>query len=55
MKEPIEKRIKELEEKIDQLKASLPAHSTPPSMIIQLEDLEEELEQLLQIQNKRNE
>jgi hypothetical protein len=43
-----EKRIAELEEQIEQLKARLPAHSTPPAMIIELEDLEEELEALLE-------
>ncbi|MBN1317360.1 MAG: hypothetical protein JXA42_17895 [Anaerolineales bacterium] len=48
MKELVEKQIAEIEKQIDQLKASLPAHSTPPSMIIKLEDLEEELEHLRQ-------
>ncbi|MGC9336236.1 MAG: histidine kinase [Anaerolineae bacterium] len=43
-----EKRIAQLEEQIEQLKARLPAHSTPPAMIIELEDLEEELEALLE-------
>ena len=37
-------RIAELEERIADLKARLPRHSVPPSMIIELEDLEEELE-----------
>ena len=37
-------RIAELEERIADLRARLPRHSVPPSMIIELEDLEEELE-----------
>ena len=36
-------RIKELEEKIADLKARWPAHSVPPSMWQQLEELEDEL------------
>ena len=41
---PAEKRIKEIEEKIADLKARWPAHSVPPHMWQQLEELEEELE-----------
>ena len=41
-------RIAELEERIADLKARLPRHSVPPSMIIELEDLEEELERARQ-------
>lgn len=37
-------KIKEIEEKIGDLKARWPAHSIPPSMWQQLEDLEAELE-----------
>jgi SMC interacting uncharacterized protein involved in chromosome segregation len=37
------KRIQELKEKIANLKKSWPAHSVPPSMFQELEDLEEEL------------
>ena len=37
-------RIKELEERIADLKARWPAHSVPPSMWQQLEELEDELE-----------
>ena len=37
-------RIKEIEEKIADLKARWPAHTVPPSMWQRLEDLEEELE-----------
>ena len=39
-----EEKIKEIEEKIADLKARWPAHSVPPSMWQQLEDLEDELE-----------
>jgi hypothetical protein len=41
-------RIAELEERIADLRARLPRHSVPPSMIIELEDLEEELERARQ-------
>ena len=37
-------RRKELEEKLADLKSRWPAHSVPPSMWQQLEELEEELE-----------
>ena len=39
-----EDRIKEIEEKIADLKARWPAHSVPPWMWQELEDLEEQLE-----------
>jgi hypothetical protein len=39
------KRIKEIEEAITNLKARWPAHSVPPKMWQQLEELEEKLEQ----------
>ncbi len=39
-----EDKIKEIEAKIADLKARWPAHSVPPSMWQQLEELEEELE-----------
>ena len=39
-------RIKELEEKIADLKARWPVHSVRPSMLQELEDLEEKLEQV---------
>ena len=37
-------RVREIEEKIADLKARWPAHSVPPTMWQQLEDLEDELE-----------
>jgi len=38
-----EERIRELEQRIADLKARLPKHSVPPAMIMELEELEEEL------------
>jgi hypothetical protein len=43
-------RIRELQEQIADLKKRWPAHSTPPAMLQQLDDLEEELEQELRNQ-----
>lgn len=37
-------RIRALEDQIADLKRRWPAHSTPPAMMQQLDDLEEELE-----------
>ena len=39
-------RIAELERQLADLKARLPAHSTPPAMLIKLEELENELDEL---------
>lgn len=39
-------RIEELEKRIADLQARLPKHSVPTSMLIELDDLEEKLEQL---------
>ncbi len=39
------KRIEELEKQIAELKSRWPAHSVPPAMLQQLDDLEDELEQ----------
>ncbi len=41
-------RIKELERQIAELKSRWPAHSVPPAMFRQFEDLEEELERELE-------
>ncbi len=41
-------RVKELERQIAELKSRWPAHSVPPAMLQQLEDLEEELERELE-------
>ncbi len=41
-------RIEQLENQIAELKSRWPAHSVPPALLQQLEDLEEELEKALQ-------
>jgi hypothetical protein len=41
-----QERIKQLEEELAALKARLPKHSIPPTMILEMEDLEDELEAL---------
>jgi hypothetical protein len=38
--------VEELERRLDDLKKRLPAHSIPPSMMIELDELEEQLAQL---------
>jgi hypothetical protein len=40
-------RIKELESQIAELKRRWPAHSVPPTLLEQLDELEEELERAL--------
>jgi hypothetical protein len=45
-------REEELERRLADLKARLPAHSVPPSMMIELDELEE---QLAEIRAKTNE
>jgi hypothetical protein len=40
-------RIEELKKQIAELKSRWPAHSVPPTMLQQLDDLEEELEREL--------
>ncbi len=39
------KRIEELEKQIAELRSRWPAHSVPPAMLQQLDELEEELDQ----------
>jgi hypothetical protein len=41
-----QQRIVELDREIRELEASLPAHSVPPSMLLRLEELEQELADL---------
>jgi DNA repair exonuclease SbcCD ATPase subunit len=38
-------RVKEIEERIAELKRRWPAHSVPPQMWVELEELENELEE----------
>ena len=44
-KEQLSELISDLEKRIDDLQHRLPAHSVKPSMIEELEDLEERLEE----------
>ena len=46
-----QQRLEELEQQIEELKKSLPAHSIPTAMLLTLEELEEELEQLQKFTN----
>jgi hypothetical protein len=48
-------RVKEIEEKIADLKGRWPAHSVPPLMWQQLEDLEAELETARKEKNQKQE
>lgn len=43
MKQELEQEIVELEARLADLEARLPAHSLPPSMIIEMDELEEQL------------
>lgn len=47
-------RIAELEREIREVEASIPAHSVPASMLIRLEELEDELEKLKQSSSKKS-
>ncbi len=44
--ENLRKQIAALEARLVDLQARLPAHSTPPAMIAELDDLDEEMEAL---------
>lgn len=43
-----EERVNEIEAQIADLKARWPAHSVPPNMLMQLDELEDELELAMQ-------
>jgi hypothetical protein len=45
-------KVREIEEKIADLKGRWPAHSVKPSMLQELEELEEELEQAKEAEGK---
>lgn len=45
-------KVKEIEEKIADLKARWPAHSVPPRMWQELEELEDELKEARKTQNE---
>ena len=58
MSRPVDKQqdqsqIEELERRIADVKARLPAHSTPPSMMIELDELEDQLAKLRSQEGKR--
>ena len=42
-REELEKNITELETRLNELKAQLPAHSISPAMMIKLDELEDQL------------
>ena len=47
-----EDKVREIEDKIADLKARWPAHSVPPSMWQQLEELEDELEKVKEAEKR---
>jgi hypothetical protein len=47
-------KIEELKRKIEDLKKRLPAHSIPPAMIAELDELEEKLEEELKKQGNND-
>ncbi len=48
-------RVAKLEAQINDLQARLPAHSIPPSMLLHLDELEEQLAQVRAALTKANE
>ena len=44
-----QQRLDEIEQEIEEIRGSLPAHSIPAAMVLTLEELEEELEQLQKV------
>ena len=46
-------RIEELKRRIEDLKKRMPAHSIPPAMMAQLDELEEQLEEELKKQGSQ--
>lgn len=47
-------RIEQLEQQLADLKDRWPAHSAPPSMVQELDDLEEQLEEALQEERRKS-
>ena len=43
-------RIRDLEQKIAEIKRRIPPHSVPPSMLWELEELEQELERAREVE-----
>ena len=52
MKMSSSERIEEIKRQIEDLKKRLPAHSIPPAMIAELDELEEQLEAELRKQRR---
>ena len=48
------KRIQDLKKQIEDLKKRLPAHSIPPAMMVELDDLEEQLALEINKQTSQN-
>lgn len=44
--------VKELEEKIAELKRRIPPHSVPPAMLMELEELEKQLEKAREVEKE---
>ena len=42
------KSVEEIKAEMDEIRASIPAHSLPPSVLLRLEELEEQLESILE-------
>jgi hypothetical protein len=53
--DPIARRMAEVKQRLSDLQARLPAHSIPPTMMMEMESLEEELERLQRQLEKRRE
>ncbi len=49
----LESKRKELKERLADLKARMPAHSIPPSMMMELDELEEQLDAVRAEINKK--
>ena len=46
--------VEEIKTEMDEIRASVPAHSVPPSILLRLEELEDQLEALLEEEGERN-
>lgn len=53
-KSQLEERIAELEMRLADLNARLPAHSVPATMLVEMEDIEDELEGLRREAGRRD-
>ena len=49
---PLDERVEYLQSRLKELKRRWPAHTTPPGMMVELDELEEALEAALQEQKK---